>query len=502
MATFRIAATYAVFAETIDEPGHMACGMELLAKHVYRFESQHPPLARVFGALGPFFAGVRPVGLPNQNSEGAAEIRSNGNADRNLTLMRIGILPFFWLACFVVFVWARDTLGDAAAAISVGIFTLIPTVLAHAGLATTDMALTACLSAAFLALIRWAERPDRRRSVTLGIATGLAVLSKFTTLGFFPLATIAALVWWYLRVRPSVLELFKIIRLRAASFALAVAIGAITIWAGYLFSFGPVPGWDVSLPAPELFDGIRSAFAHNSEGHNAYLLGEHSNTGWWYFFPVALAVKTPIALLVLALIGIYACLRDARPAYIPLAFSGAILFAGMTSHVNIGLRHILPIYVGISIIAAAAILYLLRGPAWKPVIAAACVLWLAATGVIHHPDYLAYFNEFVGSEPENVMVDSDLDWGQDVKRLAARLRELGVRDVNFIYYGPGDLHQWPGMPPMRAVVPLFPTRGWTVVSPTVWKADAFGTGNRNARFWPDVKPPTERVGSLLLYYAQ
>src|SRR5205085_12510447 len=157
------------------------------------------------------------------------------------------------------------------------------------------------------------------------------------------------------------------------------------------------------------------------------------NTGWSYFFPVALAVKTPIAWLLLLIYGAALCLaRRARVVYLlPLAFSLGILLPSMTSHVNIGLRHILPIYVGLSILAAVGLASLIeraQTARWAGVAAVALVGWLTVTGAMRHPDYLAYFNEFAADHPERILVDSDLDWGQDTIRLARRLKELGATE--------------------------------------------------------------------------
>jgi dolichyl-phosphate-mannose-protein mannosyltransferase len=276
----RIMATYSETGITFDEPGHMACGLQFLAQHVYRYETQHPPLARMASALGPFLDGARPMGNANQDFEGAAILYRNTHVLRTLILMRLGVLPFFGLAGLVVYFWTRRYIGTLTAVIATGLFTLLPPVLAHAGVATTDMALTAGLGAAFYALIRWAETPDIRRSVILGVATGLMVLTKFTALVYLPAAALLALASYVSVQRPAFHHLLTLIQQRAASFVLAVATGALVIWAGYLFSFGPVPGWHISLPAPEVFDGVRSALHHNSIGHPAYLLGRVSISGW------------------------------------------------------------------------------------------------------------------------------------------------------------------------------------------------------------------------------
>src|SRR5207247_2150888 len=131
-----------------DEPGHFACGLEYLSNHVYRFESQHPPLARAMSALGPYLAGARLRGGADRDQEGIDVIQASSNPDRTVFLMRLGLLPCFWLASLVVYGWARRDFGAPEAAIAAGLFTLLPPVLAHAGLATTDMALAACLTLA------------------------------------------------------------------------------------------------------------------------------------------------------------------------------------------------------------------------------------------------------------------------------------------------------------------------------------------------------------------
>jgi hypothetical protein len=486
--------TYTAFADVGDEPAHLACGLEYLTRHVYRYETQHPPLARAMAALGPYLDGARPVGESNPEWEGDAILCRSGHPGRTLFLARLGVLPFFLLACLVVYSWARHHFGKSAAVWATGLFTLLPPVLAHAGLATTDMALTACLGAAFFSLVLWAEKPTLPRSLLLGAATALAALSKFTALGFLPAGAVLALAAYIAVERPGLHKLAALARERAAPFGLAVLTGALLIWAGYWFSLGP-------LPAPEFFDGIRNAMRHNTTGHTAYLLGQVSKTGWWYFFPVTLAVKTPIAFLLLLVWGGYLTVGagHARPL-LPWAFCLGILLPAMTSHVNIGVRHVLPIYIGLSIVAGQV------GdlPHGKRIILVVLLLWLAIAGAVHHPDYLAYFNELVGSQPEKVLVDSDLDWRQDTKRLARRLKELGATEVSYgqFIWKAQCLDAWPGLPHPKPIDPLVPVEGWTAVGPTLAKTTQYGLDYRfpNLKPWFEYIQPVERVGSLLLYY--
>ena len=146
---------------------------------------------------------------------------------------------------------------------------------------------------------------------------------------------------------------------RIPSAGIALVIAAVVIWAGYLFSFGKLPGMSFPVPAPEFFDGIRVVLRHNQGGIPAFLLGQHNRSGWWYYFPVVLAVKTPIAFLLLAIFGAVLCVRRKQTVWaLPVAFSLGILLPAMAGNINIGLRHILPIYAGLSIAAAVAVVQL------------------------------------------------------------------------------------------------------------------------------------------------
>ena len=506
----RIVSTYNVFASTSDEPGNIACGVEYLAKHVYRYETQHPPLTRAMIAMLPYLAGMRPRGNPSFQLEAWDQITYEHHPQLTLTRMRLGNLPFFAMGCVVVFLWARRYFGPACGVIATSLFTMIPAVLAHAGLATTDIGLAVCLTAAYLAMLVWVEEPTARHGVVFGFCMALAMLCKFTALGFFPGGAALALAGFLAAERPGWERLAKLARERAASFAIAVSVCVVTIWAAYFFSFGKVPEWNVSLPAWEYFDGIRVAMLHNRDGHPAWLLGEAGQYGWWYYFPVALAVKTPLAFLLLLAAGMVVCWRERRRAayFAPAAFALGVLLPAMAGNVNIGVRHVLPVYLAFSVVAALGLAALARlgtRSAWAGAAAGVLVLWLAGTGALHHPDYIPYFNELAGSRPDHILCDSDYDWGQDTKRLAARLKQLGATQVNYGYVNSGDhayLEAFPGLPPIRSIHPLEPAEGWTAVCPTLDHATQYGLEYRypNLRPWYSYLPVKERVGTIELYY--
>jgi hypothetical protein len=510
IASARIISTYNVFSTTGDEPAHVACGLEYLTRHVYLYETQHPPLTRAMIALLPYLSGTRTQGKDRFQTEGWAVITYENHPERTVFLMRLGNLPFFLLGCLVVFYWTRRFAGAATGVIAVGLFTLIPTVLAHAGLATTDMGLAACLGAAFLALLLWAEEPSIKHSVLFGLCTALALLSKFTSLGFLPVSAALAFLFYLAVQRPGLSRLLQLGRERAATFGIAIGVCLFTMWAAYFFSFGKVPLWNVSLPAWEYFDGIRVAMLHNRMGHPAYLLGEPRTFGWWYYFPVGLAVKTPIAMLLLLAFGLAVCWRQRTNLsyWLPVAFALGVLLPAMSGNVNIGVRHVLPVYLAFAMIGAFGLADLLRRSSratWAGAAAGVLVVWLAATGALHHPDYIPYFNELVPFPPDRVLCDSDYDWGQDVKRLAARLHQLGATQVNYGYVGSSDkqfLEAYPGLPTITNIHPLKPAEGWTAVCPTFDHATQYGLEYRypDLRPWYSYLPVKERVGTIDLYY--
>ena len=515
LASVLIASTYTTFSYTWDEPGHIASGVELVQKHTYTYNTEHPPLTRLAVGLLPSLSGAHNWQRKSFLDEGLAILSDGGGAlnSRTLALARAGILPFFWIGCWVVFSSARWISGSAVAAVvAVFLFSMTPPLVAHSGLATTDMGLTAMLLLAVYAGWRWLEEPVVWRALAFGASTGLAVLSKFSTLAFLPSIAAVGLLTWLVFERPAPGRILSRVWERGAQFLLSVALGALVIWAGYLFSFGHTTLFSFRAPAPELFSGLDLVRQHDADGHLTYMMGAVNMVGWPEFYAVALGVKTPIPILVLGLGGLV--LLFSRKIYgmrgwmMTSTVLGILIFSSFFSNIRIGTRHVLPVFVGFAVAGGCAAVWALRrwknkGLVWCAV--GAVLLSLLPISLAAYPNYLAYFNPIAGSRPQDYLVDSDLDWGQDVKKLAARLKELGAQEVYFNQYAPGDLPKLLGFPPIRPLDLQGPHPGWNAVSLTPMKLGLWGDAryvyDPGFQFWPERMQPEEHVGGgILLFY--
>lgn len=523
IAVARIVSTWRHTAQTSDESPNIACGMQWLDLGRYDYGPFHPPLARTAIAASLYMHGYRAQNLPDRWNEGNAILHSRNDYWSALKYARAGVLPFFILACVWVWLWSKRLLQGWTALVPLLLFTNTPAVLAHASLATTDMAVAAGICGALFAFTVWLDHPSPLSAVLLGATFAAAFLSKFSALLFVPVGCLAIVLLYRPRMKPLL-----------TSAPIAVILTASLVWAAYGFSFGrttahlsedaagqtslisKIPTRTLRLiettpvPAPEIIDGIWSVQNHNEAGHAAYLLGRNSLYGWWYFFPVALIVKTPLGLLLLATAGalLLAVRRADRRAFAPFGSAAAILLACLPANLNIGVRYVLPLYPMLAIAAGVGCVSLWRSsrlPITARVLSVSLGAWTVVSTARAHPDYIAYFNELAGSHPENILVDSDLDWGQDLQRLASELKRLNVRYIHMdcLYTGDGrelDLPAWDGLQPYK------PETGWVAVSFTPLKSHAWVTAQRAGRHdspyaWLNAYKPHSRVGrSILLYY--
>lgn len=561
VACLLAAGCWRVYSNTWDEPEHLAAGIELLDRGRYEYDTEHPPLARLLLALGPYLAGAHSFGTPPPNGvpEGIDILYQDGHYWLYLTLARLGALPFLALLCLATWLWARRLLDSPGASlVAVALLVSVPPVLGHGGLASLDVPAAATCVLAFYALQLWLTTARLPDAAGFGLAAGVAVGTKFSAVPFIGLALPAlALVRGACAARgepraassapvkpkeaaPDTAQRWPtagrwlpgaLLALIAALVPLALLYGPRSVnpalvaqrfnWAvNYLLGergldheFGVLLS-HLTLPreAKDLVNGIVAVKAHNDAGHLSYLLGHTATSGWWYFYLVALAVKTPIPLLAAGPLGVIWLARDGWRHRDPWALAPAVLvvtvlaFASLFSRINIGIRHILVLYPFLAIGAAYVTVR-----AWRSLAALrargerraaatagttallALLLWQLSALWTAYPDYLPYFNE-TAPHPERVLIDSDLDWGQDLRRLELRAVQLKIPRLSIAYRGTADLKREP-LPPYQTLPARRPQSGWVAVS------ELARTRNPADYGWLDAYPPLERIGkSIDLYY--
>ena len=504
-----IANTYARFSNTLEEPAHIAAGMQWLTSGHYDEDIAQPPLGRIAAAIGPYVRGARSLGAAYSPTADGLRLLGTGTHYRDtLSLARLGELPFFLLLCGMVWAWGRRLGDERGGALAVLLVASNPNVLAHAGLATPAIALAATVTLASFAFACWLDAPGPAWSLVLGITIGLAGASDYAALPYLAFGLPA--MYSVRRASSGRAPLWT----ESSSWRAPLAIGlvltatAISGWALYRFDFGPLVdgGW-LRVPAPMWFRGLAAYFG-DSGSHPAFLFGARSADGWWYYYPVALLVKTPLPLLLLAVIGAAAVIEEVVrhtrwQLVMPLCGIAAVLAFVALRGDDSGMARVLTVFPLMAVVGSyGAVALWERGARSIPAlrfgrIAVTATLIAAALVPLRvHPDHLAYFNPIAGDEPERLLVDSNLDWGQDLYQLATVMKRMHIGSIRVAYFGSAPLEA-AGVHYARLLRPGERPRGWIAASQTMLA----GVGGDGAYEWLNELRPIGRVGSsMVLFY--
>jgi len=384
----------AVKSGTCDELGaHLPSGILYWKSGEFSGGLGNPPLGQLLVAAGPVLVGT--WSRPLHDTPG------------HLLPARLPVLALGVVTVLVAGALGRALGGPAAGLAAVGAAALCPNLVAHSRLATLDLPVTAFFSLACLAAWRWTRFPSAIGLAAFGTLAGTACLVKLTGLHLFPAVVLGSILDGGPRRE----------RLRRAG--LLVLAGAAGTGALAVLAYGGDP----SPFATAVVEKLR----HGREGHFAYLLGERATRGFLLYYPIAIAVKTPLALLIAGSVGAVALARrrvrgDARGfAAWALAPAAWVLAAMTLTGVNIGLRHVLPAWPALLALAGAGAAELARGGRTARLLVVALGAWAAVAAATITPDHLAYFHELAGGPDrgDRILIDSNLDWGQDEGRMRA-----------------------------------------------------------------------------------
>jgi len=446
---------------TIDEPVYVGTAKTYLQERSLRFNPEHPPLGKLVIATGLLFAHARlaPGFAGDQGALGRRLLYESGNDPWHVMLWaRLPVMVLTLLFGLVVFAFATELAGPVGGVAALTLYAFSPDVIAHGSLATLDAPM-----AGFLLTSVWLLWRARRRPLThlplAGAALGAAVATKMSALPAVPvLMLLAVLSYAYARRAPGagwrgrarVLALGAVGAVGMALVALAV------VWAAYLAvdprlrwtTPGDVPavhglrGLAVDLlPVPEPFrDGMRVQFGFENQLWRGFLFGHQYHGSLWFYLPAALLVKTPLGMLALWAAGAVAMVAAPRlrPAAPYVLLPAAVLLAvAMDGARDLGVRYALFLPMFLAVAAAGVVTLRWRGARGVTVALAVCV---AVSSLHTFPYYLPYANEAFGGPAgtHRYLHDSNVDWGQDLGRLADRLRGR-YRDqrVWLVYKGSG-----------------------------------------------------------------
>lgn len=441
---------------TMDEQNHIARGAAYLGTGDPRLSVEHPPLVNVLSALPAHL--LLDLELPLDQWWVAGEWyhfaenflwRANEHPDRIVFLSRLPIIGLGLLLSSLVFRWAHMRYGGSGALLAAVFCALDPNILAHERLSTTDLGGTFFTLLAAYGFWRLSRKLSATRVLATGLALGLAFAAKLSTLLFGPILALPFLVDG---IREGPHRLGNLVR-RLGLLAAIVVLALLVVWSSYLFQAGSVEGVDFTVPAPPYVQGVQAVLDFAAGGRPAYLLGQISTEGWWYYFPIAFAVKTPLpTLLALLMAAVFVILKPDRDDLFVLIPPLVFFLAMMTARLNLGYRHLLPalpfltVHIGRLAGPLTQCQAIHRSPrtylaGFVTIALTAC---LVLSTILIYPHFLAYFNPIAGG-PENgwhVLVDSNIDWGQDLKELRQWMVRENVEQVKLSWFGSAPPHAY------------------------------------------------------------
>jgi hypothetical protein len=403
---------------TADEGAHIASGYLKLKYGWLDFYAGQPPLSDSHAAV--FLTGYdfpRVTGDPW--TVGRQFLYESGHdPHRTLWLGRLPSIAALLALCGLVFAFVgRWTSKPQWALVAAALTGFCPTILAYSRLATNDVFTTFFLFAAMALCLAVLEKPRAGTAILLGVVVACALLTKLTALILGPYLLLLFL--WKRAWRPMAIAAVTAVVVFAATYAIMGRTGPLAGFKAYAHELSTI-----------------NYYYSGEHGQVQYLLGEFSTKGWPHYYLVALGLKVPVAALILIAIAIVFGLRGKAPfaLHACLLFIAVFLAALMRSNVDLGVRYAMPLLPFAYSAVAIAFSRMQRRAA---IFAGVLVAWHVAASLVAYPNYISYFNEFVrdARDKDRYLIDSNLDWGQDLIRLDRWCAANHVDAITVHYFG-------------------------------------------------------------------
>jgi hypothetical protein len=484
---------------TMDELAHLPAGYSYLTQQDMRINPEHPPLMKDLAGFPLLF--IKGINFPYDSKAWAQDVNgqwdfgnrllfnNNNPADEMIFWGRIPMIMILMLLGLYVFRWSRELFGNKAALIALFLFSFSPTFIAHGRLVTTDVAAAAGAFIATYYFVRFLKSSSKDNLLKAGVAFGIAELLKFSLILLVPLFFLLFIIWAAIRsFYPK--ELIKNLLKYFVYFIIVMLMGAVVVCLVYMFHTWNYPAarqvsdssyilpsfpikplsqaviWMADKPVlkaiAQYFLGLFMVLQRASGGNTGYFMGEISAAGWKDYFPTVYLLKETLVFHILTIIAIlWALLRIKNPfrkdifkrilnwtrvhfSELAMLLFIAIYWAtSLRSNLNIGVRHLLPVFPFTMVLVGGVISLWLSGnflKKTKMAIFGFFIIWQVVSVVSVYPHFLSYYNELAGGPANGYLyaVDSNYDWGQDLKRLKQWTDENNVDKIYIDYFGGSD----------------------------------------------------------------
>jgi 4-amino-4-deoxy-L-arabinose transferase-like glycosyltransferase len=463
---------YSVRQESLtwDEGDHIFAGYMSLKHHDFGLNPEHPPLIKMIAAMPLQGMNLREPQLQNRYFKteaylGGGDLIFQNDFETIIFRARTAASIFALMTALLAFLTAREMFGTGAGFLTLLLIMFEPNFLAHGALVTTDTGAACCLLASIYAFYRYVKSPSWGRVAVLGLAAGIFFITKHSAVLLPPMLILLAITE-LLRRRQAGDEnrLHQALRLTGA-FLVAGVIAVAIMWAGYGFRYSARPaGMQINPPLESTLGNLSPTegkavkiLAHAkllpeswlfgladvrsvANVWPSYVFGKTYAHGVWFYFPVTFVIKATLTTLIFLPLIIYAIatgkLRGWREILF-LSFPPALYFAiSMTSKLNIGVRHILLVFIFLLVLAGGTAWSLIRNDRrWAWPIALLLLFHVVSSFRAFPTSYMAYANELWGG-PANVhkyLTDSTTDWGQQLKAVKRYVDEHRIQQCWFAY---------------------------------------------------------------------
>ena len=523
---------------TWDEGHHLYSGY-LSWKHAdYGINPEVPPLVKMVAAvpLLRMHLNVPPLQgrfFKDEAFFGGHDFLFHNDANAIVLRARIAASIFSFALALLIFFAARQMFSDEAGFIALALFVFDPNFLAHGALVTTDVACACTIFATIYAFYRWRLAPSRKGLLLVAVAAGMALVTKFTGVLVFPMLALLAFFEW---AAPESISSYgtlsidrrgMLFRRFATGFAVIILVSWAIVWGMYGVRFAARPRGQVLHPAfadyvpllanprsvhvlswldqcklfPEAWLYGLADTKITADTYTSYFHGHVYPHGNFLYFPTAFAIKSTLPLLLLLVLASGLIVRHrfmARREILYLVLPAVLYFCvACTSNMNIGARHLLPIYPFLYVLGAGAASQLIFSNRRWIIAVALLVAWQAADAISMYPAYMAFGNGAWGgpSKVHLYLSDANVDWGQQLNDVRTYLVAHGIQPLTIAATSPNGHKSPPAKPPCWFV--YFPDG---VVDPADYGIPCRRLPTANTLWWlhQPGNLPTEVDGPVLI----